>query len=55
VSPIKTLVRLALDAPPSSLFRIHLDTASVSAIDYFTDGTASLRLLNDVSHLDAAS
>ena len=51
VSPIKTLVRLALDAPPSSLFRIHLDTASVSAIDYFTDGTASLRLLNDVSHL----
>ena len=52
VSPIKTLVRLALDAPPSSLFRIHLDTASVSAIDYFSDGTASLRLLNDISHLD---
>ena len=55
VSPIKTLVRLALDAPPSSLFRIHLDTASVSAIDYFTDGTASLRLLNDISHLDQPS
>ena len=52
VSPIKTLVRLALDAPFSSLFRIHLDTASLSAIDYFVDGTASVRLLNDVSHLD---
>jgi probable phosphoglycerate mutase len=51
VTPIKTLVRLALDAPPAALFRIHLDVASVSRLDYFGDGSSSLRLFNDVSHL----
>lgn len=51
VTPIKTLVRLALDAPPSALFRLHLDTASVSAIDYWDDGSSSVRLVNDTGHL----
>jgi broad specificity phosphatase PhoE/ribonuclease HI len=51
VTPIKTLVRLALDAPPAALFRIHLDPASLSQIDYFADGSSSLRLFNDTSHL----
>ena len=51
VSPIKTLLRLALDAPPVSMYRIHLDTASVSMIDYFADGNCSVRLMNDTSHL----
>lgn len=51
VSPIKSLVRDVLDAPDSSLYRMHLDTASVSIIDYFADGAASLRLFNDTSHL----
>lgn len=51
VTPIKTLVRLALDAPPAALFRIHLDTASLSRVDYFADGSSSLRLFNDTSHL----
>jgi broad specificity phosphatase PhoE len=51
VSPIKALVRAALDAPPTSFFRMHLDTASVSRLDYYADGAASLRLFNDVSHL----
>jgi broad specificity phosphatase PhoE len=53
VTPIKTLVRLALDAPYAALFRIHLDAGSVSAIDYFDDGSSSLRLFNDTSHLGA--
>ncbi len=53
VTPIKTLVRLALDAPPSALFRTHLDTASVSRIDYTGGDSASLRLFNDTSHLPA--
>ncbi len=53
VSPIKTLVRLALDAPPTSLFRIYLDTASISVVDYFADGNCSVRLLNDTGHLAA--
>lgn len=51
VTPIKTLIRLALDAPPVSLFRIHLDTASVSSVEYFVDGNASVRLVNDTAHL----
>jgi broad specificity phosphatase PhoE len=51
VSPIKTLVRLALEAPFTSFFRMHLDTASVTAVDYFADGSSSMRLFNDVSHL----
>lgn len=51
VTPIKILVRLALDAPPAALFRIHLDVASLSTLDYFGDGSSSLRLFNDTSHL----
>ncbi len=51
VTPIKTLVRLALDAPPSSMHRMHLDIASVSVADYYPDGLSSVRLLNDTSHL----
>ena len=52
VTPIKALLRVALDAPTSALFRFHLDPASVSIIDYFVDGASSVRLVNDTSHLD---
>ncbi|MDJ0346574.1 bifunctional RNase H/acid phosphatase [Streptomyces sp. H10-C2] len=51
VTPVKTLVRLALGAPPESLFRMELSAASVSAVAYYADGNASVRLLNDTSHL----
>ncbi|WP_055620696.1 bifunctional RNase H/acid phosphatase [Streptomyces sp. JHA19] len=51
VTPIKTLVRLALGAPPESLFRMELSAASLSAIAYYADGNASVRLFNDTSHL----
>jgi probable phosphoglycerate mutase len=51
VSPIKSLVRAVLDAPASSFYRMHLDTASITIVDYFADGGASLRLFNDTSHL----
>ncbi|WP_338898552.1 bifunctional RNase H/acid phosphatase [Streptomyces sp. TG1A-60] len=51
VTPIKTLVRLALGAPPQSLFRMELSAASLSALAYYADGNATLRLLNDTSHL----
>ncbi|WP_217180139.1 bifunctional RNase H/acid phosphatase [Streptomyces sp. AC495_CC817] len=51
VTPIKTLVRLALGAPPESLFRMELSAASLSALAYYADGNATLRLLNDTSHL----
>lgn len=51
VTPVKTLVRLALGAPSESLFRMELSPAALSAIQYYADGNASLRLFNDTSHL----
>ncbi|MFC8622510.1 bifunctional RNase H/acid phosphatase [Streptomyces anulatus] len=51
VTPIKTLVRLALGAPPEALFRMELSAASISTVAYYADGNASVRLLNDTSHL----
>jgi ribonuclease H / adenosylcobalamin/alpha-ribazole phosphatase len=51
VTPIKVLLTHALDAPLSSIFRIFLDTASISRVDYFANGATSVRLVNEVSHL----
>ncbi|MEV6278622.1 histidine phosphatase family protein [Nocardia sp. NPDC051832] len=51
VAPLRTLVRLALGAPPASLFRMELSAASVSEVAYDGSGIASLRSLNDTSHL----
>jgi ribonuclease H / adenosylcobalamin/alpha-ribazole phosphatase len=51
VTPIKVLVRAVLDAPATSLHRMHLDTASVSRVDHWPGGAASVRLFNDTSHL----
>ncbi|MCQ4082152.1 bifunctional RNase H/acid phosphatase [Streptomyces sp. RB6PN25] len=51
VTPVKTLVRLALGAPPESLFRMELSAASLSAVAYYADGNTCVRLLNDTSHL----
>lgn len=52
VSPIKTLLRLALDAPPTALYRMHLDLACLSEVQWFSDGPAVVRSLNDTHHLD---
>ena len=46
VTPIKVLVRLALDAPLESLFRMELAPASVTVISWFADGMASMRMFN---------
>ncbi len=51
VTPIKTLLRMALDAPPSALHRMHLDLASLSRVQWFADGPAVVRSLNDTGHL----
>ncbi|RPK65563.1 Phosphoserine phosphatase 1 [Streptomyces sp. ADI96-02] len=51
VTPIKTLVRLALEAPAQAVFRMELSAASISTVAYYGDGNASVRLLNDTSHL----
>jgi broad specificity phosphatase PhoE len=51
VTPIKMLVARALLAPPAALFRMHLDVAALSEIDWYADGTAVLRSFNDTGHL----
>ena len=51
VTPIKTLVAAALLAPPSALYRMHLDVAALYQIDWYADGPAVLRSFNDTSHM----
>ncbi len=46
VTPIKALVRLALDAPPQALFRMELSPASATTVHWWDDGVASLRSFN---------
>ena len=51
VTPIKTLLRFALEAPPSALYRMHLDLACLSEVQWYADGPAVVRSLNDTGHL----
>jgi broad specificity phosphatase PhoE len=51
VTPIKTLLRLALDAGQSILYRLHLDLASLSIAEFYPDGLASVRLVNQTAYL----
>ncbi|WP_246178994.1 bifunctional RNase H/acid phosphatase [Actinomadura decatromicini] len=52
VTPIKLLVADALGAPLPALYRMHLDVGSLSSIDWYADGPATLRAFNDVHHLE---
>jgi broad specificity phosphatase PhoE len=51
VTPIKTMLRMALDAGPGILYRLHLDLASLSIAEFYPDGLASVRLVNQTSYL----
>ncbi|HEX2212699.1 MAG TPA: bifunctional RNase H/acid phosphatase [Mycobacterium sp.] len=52
VTPIKTLLRMALDGGPGILYRLHLDLASLSIAEFYPDGAASVRLVNQTAYLD---
>ncbi|OBI07272.1 acid phosphatase [Mycolicibacter nonchromogenicus] len=51
VTPIKTVLRLALDAGPAILYRLHLDLASLSIAEFYGDGPSSVRLVNQTAYL----
>lgn len=51
VTPIKTMLRQTLDVGPELLFRLQLDLASISIVEFFPDGGAVVRLVNDTAHL----
>ncbi len=51
VTPIKMLLRQALDAGPGILYRLHLDLASLSIAEFYSDGVSSVRLVNQTAYL----
>jgi ribonuclease H / adenosylcobalamin/alpha-ribazole phosphatase len=51
VTPIKMLLRLALDAGPGILYKLHLDLASLSIAEFYSDGQSSVRLVNQTDYL----
>ena len=51
VTPIKMLLRQALDAGPGILYRLHLDLASLSIAEFYPDGASSVRLVNQTGYL----
>jgi len=52
VTPIKCLLRMALNVGPELMFRLHLDIASLSVVEFYPDGHACVRLVNDTAHLE---
>jgi probable phosphoglycerate mutase len=51
VGPIKVLLGAALSAPLTSAFRIFLDPATISVIDWRDASYATIRLVNSHAHL----
>lgn len=49
--PIAMFVANALETPTPSIYRLHVDTAGVTELDYYDDGPAVLRTFNDTTHL----
>lgn len=51
VTPIKSILRQALDASAGMFHRMHLDLASLSIAEFYSDGPTCVRLVNDTSYL----
>jgi broad specificity phosphatase PhoE len=51
VTPIKVMICQALGAPLSAVNRMELGAASISVIDFYDDGLANVRCVNDMAHL----
>lgn len=51
VGPIKVLLAAALDAPLSASFRIFLDPATISVVDWQPGGRTLVRLVNSHAHM----
>jgi probable phosphoglycerate mutase len=50
-TPIKSLVRMGLEADAGIVLRLHLDLASFCVVEFYPDGNSSVRLVNDTAHL----
>lgn len=49
--PIAMFAASVLDAPLAALYRLQVDNAGISEIDYYEEVPAVLRTFNDISHL----
>src|SRR5882757_765162 len=53
VSPIKMLIRFALDGPEHLIHKLQLAPASLSTVAWYGDGNSALHSFNDTGHLGA--
>jgi probable phosphoglycerate mutase len=53
VTPIKLVLRDALAAGDALLYRLYLDPAGISLVDYWPDGGVAVRGVNDTAHVRA--
>ena len=51
VSPLKLILRDALDAGDAFLHRCYLDPAGLSVVDMWADGGVAVRTVNETGHL----
>jgi Fructose-2,6-bisphosphatase len=51
VTPIKLVLRDALQASDGLLHRLYLDPTGISVVDYWRDGGVAVRTVNDTAHL----
>jgi broad specificity phosphatase PhoE len=51
VTPVKIVLRDALDAGDAFLHRLYLDPAGLSIVDFWPDGGVAVRTVNDTAHL----
>ena len=51
VTPIKTLVGLAIDAPLTSLFKMHMPPCSLTTLSWWADGNSSMSSFGESHHL----
>jgi broad specificity phosphatase PhoE/ribonuclease HI len=51
VSPVKVVLRDALAAGDELLYRLYLDPAGLSIVDYWADGGVAVRTVNDTAHV----
>jgi probable phosphoglycerate mutase len=51
VTPIKLMLRDTIGAPLDAVYRLHLDPASLSIVDWHADRPGVVRLMNDTSYL----
>ena len=51
VTPIKSFVRDVLGSPSSAMFRMELAPASITVVQWYSDGIGSLRMFNHTAHL----